>query len=550
MNAINQYHQILYDFNDTNKFKFFRPRQKLSDAIKNNENNENKSKIIRDWWKYAIKMIVGQLKYIKDNKKNVFKLPNILIENYQKDFEELYKKYYLSKDSGKKTEELTEKELNKFIKIIEITELKVLYMWSRKVIQDIFTERKKEEKKYNNTTYIGYIFGSKFNEDELITKEEQNKINEILTNEMDKAMKLIINNDLETKLQIDFILNEGSFKFTKFFNKEKITEGFEFQYKGFFFSTKRGEHFNEFNSKLDKINVYLFNIINNNIVSIPITYKFLEQGGKAGQTKFKIKHYNENEGSLFLKKIKNKKNNSNTNTTNASNTSNTTNSNNATASNNSDSDSISYKYETFNSVHSDFDESEKEELTTKKYHRKISSLKIDEFEENQESEYSDAEGDFKEKENNKNNTFNDIFKDNNKYFMTLFFRKNLYNTDDNINSKLTLYINVLHITYHQVFLERIINFFKVPLDEDLANKAIDKFEELKLGTQKTIIDNIYKKNIIQINIEPRKILIPINKYDIKNSKLLLLDLGRIDSNNDYQIKINDEAVDYSNYKEK
>ena len=176
-------------------------------------------------------------------------------------------------------------------------------------------------------------------------------------------------------------------------------------------------------------------------------------------------------------------------------------------------------------------------------------MKLEEFKENLESEYSDADEviNDKNKEINKDN-FKENFKDKNKYFMTLFFRKNLYNTEENINSELNLYINVLHITYHQVFLERIINFFKVPLNEDLVNKARDKFEELKMGTQKTIIDNIYKKNIIKINIEPRKILIPINKYDIKNSKILLLDVGRIDS--DYNNKTTKDISDYSNYKEK
>ena len=359
--------------------------------------------------------------------------------------------------------------------------------------------------------------------------------------EINKAMKIIKNKDIETKLQIDFILNEGSFKFTKYFNEQKVTEGFEFQYKGFFFSTKQGESFNEYNLHLNKINVYLFNIINNNIISIPITYKFLEQGGRAGQTKFITKKNidKENNNKNIIKKnaIKNKNINNeiNNNSNNTSNINNTT----------SDSDSIFYKYETFNSVHSDFDESEKEEFTTQKIHRKLSSMKIEEFEENQESEYSDIdEIQDKNKEKLKDN-FNDNFKDNNKYFMTLFFRKNLYNTEDNINSKLNLYINVLHITYHQVFLERIINFFKVPLDEDLANKAYDKFEELKMGTQKTIIDNIYKKNIIQIYIEPRKILIPINKYDIKNSNILLFDMGRIDSNNN---NMNEESINYNNYK--
>ena len=359
-------------------------------------------------------------------------------------------------------------------------------------------------------------------------------------------MKIIINNDLEIKLQIDFILNEGSFKFTKYFPEQKITEGFEFQYKKFFFSTKNGEHFNEFNSSLEKINVYLFNIINKNIVSIPITYKFLEQGGREGKTKFIIKNYdnnnNSNENTLSFKKNKKNKNN-NININNSIN-------------NNSETDTISYKYETFNSVNSDFDVSEKEEIAIKRYHRKLSTMKIDEIEENQESEYSDADEviqdnkkDIKNNNNKETNkdTFNENFKDHNKYFMTLFFRKNLYNTDDNINSKLNLYINVLHITYHQVFLERIINFFKVPLDEDLANKAYDKFEELKMKTKKTIIDNIYKKNIIQIYIEPRKILIPINKYDIKNSKIILLDVGRIDSNDNYN---NTKSIDFSNYKEK
>ena len=56
-------------------------------------------------------------------------------------------------------------------------------------------------------------------------------------------MKLIINDDLETKLQIDFLLKEGSFKFTKYFNQQKITEGFEFQYKGFFFFNKKRRSF-------------------------------------------------------------------------------------------------------------------------------------------------------------------------------------------------------------------------------------------------------------------------------------------------------------------
>ena len=143
MNTINQYNQILYDFNNTTKFKFFRPFEKLEDGFKN---KENKSRIIRNWWKYAIKMIIGQIKYIKNNNKNIFNLPKLLIDEYKKDFEKLYKKYYLLKNDNKNKEELNKKELNQLYKILEIIDLKDLYIWSRPVLQEIFTERKKKKK--------------------------------------------------------------------------------------------------------------------------------------------------------------------------------------------------------------------------------------------------------------------------------------------------------------------------------------------------------------------------------------------------------------------
>ena len=218
INTVSQYHQILYDFNNTTKFKFFRPKYKLSKFLTKKEtkeennidiNYENKRKVILDWWKYAINMIVRQIKYVKSNKKNIFQIPQILIDEYKKDFQKLYKKYYLIYNENKKTETLTEKELNQLYKILEIIDLKDLYIWSSTVLEEIFTEKKKEEKKYNNTSYLGLIFGTKFNEDELISKEEKDIIKEILTNEINKAMKIIINDDIEVKLQIDFILNEG-----------------------------------------------------------------------------------------------------------------------------------------------------------------------------------------------------------------------------------------------------------------------------------------------------------------------------------------------------
>jgi hypothetical protein len=494
INTVSQYHQILHDFNNTNKFKFYRPRIKLSEALKSKKEDENKNKdkinlvsideykkqIIKEWLKFAGHMIVFQIKYIKKNNKNIFNIYKILVDEYQKTFELLYKKYYLIHNENKKTETLTDKELRQLYYIIEITDLNDLYIWSSKVLEEIFTEKKMEEKKYNNTSYLGYIFGTKFNEDELITKEEKDKIKELLTIDINKAMKIITNLDKETKLQIDFILNEGSFKFTKYFNEQKITEGFEFQYKGFFFSTRQGESFNEFNLHLDKINVYLFNMIGNRMISIPITYKHLDQGTHPAKTKIILKRKSKGYEPIIIKNnVKTSEDEGNID-------------NNNNSKNLLDSESVFAKYETFNSMQSDFDDPGKEKISIKRYHRRLSSLKMDEFLEKQDSEYSDANEEIKSEENKKDK-FNESFKEDNKYFMTLYFLKNLYNADDNINSKLKLYINVLHITYHQVFLERLINFLKVPIDEDVANKALDTFEELKLGTQQSIINNIYKK---------------------------------------------------------
>ena len=144
MNTINKYQQILYDFNNTTKFKFFRPNKKLFIGLKD-ENKENKSRIIRNWWKYAIRMIIGQIKYIKNNNKNIFNLPKLLIDEYKKDFEKLYKKYYINNENKTK-EELSPKELSQLYKILEITDLKDLYIWSRPILQEIFTEKKKKKK--------------------------------------------------------------------------------------------------------------------------------------------------------------------------------------------------------------------------------------------------------------------------------------------------------------------------------------------------------------------------------------------------------------------
>ncbi len=69
------------------------------------------------------------------------------------------------------------------------------------------------------------------------------------------------------------------------------------------------------------------------------------------------------------------------------------------------------------------------------------------------------------------------------------------------------------------------------IEEDLAVMAWDKWTEIKTNTQKTISDAINKKNIVTLNIEPRRFIIPLNRYDTHNSKWLQLEMGNINLKN-------------------
>ena len=76
-------------------------------------------------------------------------------------------------------------------------------------------------------------------------------------------------------------------------------------------------------------------------------------------------------------------------------------------------------------------------------------------------------------------------------------------------------------------MDRILNFIYVDVNENLANQAWDKWAELKTNTKQSIKNAMNKKNKILMNIKPRKIIIPINRYDLKSSKWLQLDVGNI-----------------------
>lgn len=434
LNHISNYQRFQFNYYETRKFRAFRPKVKILDSQRPNQLRspeiKNENAII--WFKYAIKMVIKKLKFSK-GKYDIWDLPIIIIQKYQVDFEKLFYLYYKNPKDGLKNE-----QLDLFKHIVEVVEIQNLFLWAKPVIQEIYKENKKEENKKAKTGFLKKIIGGgKLKEEDLLSREEEEKIEEFLENSVKDATNKVINSDIETKLKIDFILNEGSFRFSKYFSKSNTssTEGFSFKYKNLKFSMRKGEYFLEIDSELKDFHVEMFTLINKNLINIPITFK-----------NFKEEIKQNNFLRLDTKSI----------------------------------EIINQRESVVNIVNSENRQSIQAESTSQK-----------------------VEEDF-------------VWK--------LNFRKNSPN--EVINSKLFLQVKTLNLLYHQVLLERIIDFFKVDLAEDLANQAWDKFSEIKQSTQESIKDAMKKKNIIELQIEPRKLLIPINKYDLKNSKMLMAEIGK------------------------
>jgi hypothetical protein len=89
----------------------------------------------------------------------------------------------------------------------------------------------------------------------------------------------------------------------------------------------------------------------------------------------------------------------------------------------------------------------------------------------------------------------------------------------------------LDILFHQIFLERVIKFFQVKVEDEIAYKAMDKLAEIKTNTQKSLSNAMEKRNIITLNIDARKIIIPLNRYNIQKSKWLVFEIGQINLKN-------------------
>jgi hypothetical protein len=455
LNHISNYQRFQFNYYETRKFRAYRPKFKILDSQRPNQLScsEIKNENALLWFKYAIKMVIKKFKFSKGIY-DIWDLPMILMQKYQEDFEKLFYNYYKNPKDGLKQE-----ELNHFKHIVEVVEIQNLFLWAKPVIQEIYKENKKEENKKAKTGFFKkMVGGGKLKDEDLLSREEEEKIEEFLENSVKEATNQVINADIETKIKIDFILNEGSFKFSKYFSKSNTssTEGFAFKYKDLKFSMRKGEYFMEIDSELKDFHVEMFTLINKNMTYIPITFK---------NFKDEIKQNNFLRLDTKSMEIINQR------------------------------ESVLNRPSTIGESTSTTESIFENDVNRNSLMKNPNNVNIEPCHPPEED-----------------------------FVWKLNFRKNAPN--EVINSKLFLQVKTLNLLYHQVLLERIIDFFKVDLTEDLASQAWDKIAEIKESTQESLKDAMKKKNIIELKIEPRKLLIPINKYDLKNSKMLMAEIGK------------------------
>ena len=437
LNQITQYKKIQKIYYDMRKYNYFKPRYRILDkAHKENilkELPEGKNENAFLWFKFGINMTLKTLKYYKGDK-NIFNIPNDIIEQYKEKFIELYTKYHKKLEENKDYKIEVEEDEYLLKKIMSCIDIELLCTWSDKIIEQDFKDKKIEEKKSKNSGgYFSFFFGFGAKQEEpIFTEEEEKKLAEILKENNKKKEK--DPEDLKREdLFVEFKLIEGSMECSKNIESKtmKINEGFELNFRGVEFTMSNNTPLQilKINSNLKHFGMNMFTIVNNTINTVPITYRYLNTTSKTNKfTEIFLNNKNENEENL-----------------------------------------ITFKFS--------------------------------------------------------------------------------YTPLTEVNSTIDLKLNCINLIYHQTFISRVMRFFTTKGQfEDLKNNVMESYKSFKQQTESMVKSNITKKNNIKVEISPRKILIPINKYDIKNSKMLVWEMGQggIDTTNN-KLEINDPKNIYNKH---
>ena len=437
LNQITQYKKIQKIYYDMRKYNYFKPRYRILDK----EHKENILKELPEgknenaflWFKFGINMTLKTLKYYKGDK-NIFNIPNDIIEQYKEKFIELYTKYHKKLEENKDYKIEVEEDEYLLKKIMSCIDIELLCTWSDKIIEQDFKDKKIEEKKSKNSGgYFSFFFGFGAKQEEpIFTEEEEKKLAEILKENNKKKEK--DPEDLKREdLFVEFKLIEGSMECSKNIESKtmKINEGFELNFRGVEFTMSNNTPLQilKINSNLKHFGMNMFTIVNNTINTVPITYRYLNTTSKTNKfTEIFLNNKNENEENL-----------------------------------------ITFKFS--------------------------------------------------------------------------------YTPLTEVNSTIDLKLNCINLIYHQTFISRVMRFFTTKGQfEDLKNNVMESYKSFKQQTESMVKSNITKKNNIKVEISPRKILIPINKYDIKNSKMLVWEMGQggIDTTNN-KLEINDPKNIYNKH---
>lgn len=423
LNHTSNYQKYQFFNYESRKFYFYKPELRIKDPDTNSiiKNPANTKK----WWRWTITTVIKRLKYLQGNT-NEFELNKFLVSHYRKKFYKIYKEYLKDPNS------LSNENWKLFKKILTLFDATTLYEWAIENIQEYFKENKIEENKKAKKGFLSKMFGrGPIEEDNLLTKEEEEKIKEIIDYAKKEVKNQLVYSGKETKLLIQFKLQEGSFNF---FNSKKNSS-----------VASSGNFINQLSSQSGENNST--SASSETVEAFTFKYKNLSFLFKSAESFTEVEAY------LMDFKI------------------------------------------------------EMSTIFNKKNIKSNQITLIDKSAPVEKSEISNLP--------------------QQKYVWKLNFRQN--SPEEKINSKLELHINTLNIIYNQAFLERVLTFFIVEtrIEEEIVNKAWDKWSEIKDKTSETIKLALEKKNILEITIEPRKLIVPLNKYDSKRSKLLVFEIGRV-----------------------
>ena len=214
LNEISNYQQFQYSYYQTTKYRFFRPSEKIGSS----------SNATIQWWQYAIRMVVKQIKYMKGNL-NIFQIPEKTLKNYENIFKDVFPRYFLSleKEKEKEKEKISGEDMIKLQKVVETVEMKDLYLWLKPCLQVIY-----EEQKHKKKSEIGKFFSKFLKKDEKkqveISEEEKKQIEDLVEKVISEEMMMINNTGNQTKVKLIVMLEEGSFKFSRAYKTKNETE--------------------------------------------------------------------------------------------------------------------------------------------------------------------------------------------------------------------------------------------------------------------------------------------------------------------------------------